>query len=41
MNPNIKTYFGVSKGRKIFYEKFRFMAHPNENLGSDVILYNK
>lgn len=39
VNPNIRTYLGASKGKEKFYEKFGFIARPNENLGSGMILY--
>lgn len=40
-NPNIRTYLGASKGKEAFYEKFGFVARPNEELGAGMILYNK
>ena len=40
VNPNIRTYLGASKGREGFYEKFGFVARPNEELGAGMI-YNK
>ncbi|MDO5555670.1 MAG: GNAT family N-acetyltransferase [Clostridia bacterium] len=41
VNPNIRTYLGASKGKEAFYEKFGFVARPNEELGAGMILYNK
>lgn len=40
-NPNIRTYLGTSKGKEHFYEKFRFVSRPNEELGARMILYNE
>lgn len=40
VNPNIRTYLGASKGKESFYEKFGFVARPNEELGAGMI-YNK
>lgn len=37
-NPNIRTYLGASKNREGFYEKFGFVARPNEDLGAGMIL---
>lgn len=39
INPNIRTYLGASKGKENFYEKFGFIARPNEDLGAGMILY--
>ena len=39
VNPNIRTYLGASKGKETFYEKFGFIARPNDNLGPGMILY--
>lgn len=39
INPNIRTYLGASKGKERFYEKFGFIARPNEDLGAGMILY--
>lgn len=41
VNPNIRTYLGASKGKETFYEKFGFVARPNEELGAGMILYSK
>ena len=40
VNPNIRTYLGVSKGKESFYEKFGFISRPNDKLGAGMILYN-
>lgn len=39
INPNIRTYLGASKGKESFYEKFGFVARPNDKLGAGMILY--
>ena len=39
INPNIRTYLGASKGKESFYEKFGFISRPNEELGSEMVLY--
>ena len=39
VNPNIRTYLGVSKGMEAFYERFGFISRPNEDLGAGMILY--
>lgn len=39
VNPSIRTYLGASKGKESFYEKFGFLARPNEDLGAGMILY--
>lgn len=41
INPYIRTYLGASKGKENFYEKFGFIARPNEELGAGMILYDK
>ena len=41
INPYIRTYLGASKGKENFYEKFGFVARPNEELGAGMILYDK
>ena len=41
INPEIRTYLGASKGKEHFYEKFRFVSRPNEELGAGMILYDK
>lgn len=38
VNPYIRTYLGASKGKEAFYEKFGFVARPNEKLGAGMIL---
>lgn len=30
VNPGIRVYLGVSKGKKAFYKKFSFVNRPNE-----------
>ena len=39
VNPNIRTYLGASKGKEAFYEKFGFVARPNDELGAGMVLY--
>lgn len=39
VNPNIRTYLGASKGKETFYEKFGFVARPNDELGAGMVLY--
>lgn len=41
VNPSIRTYLGASKGKESFYEKFGFVARPNEELGAGMVLKNK
>ena len=41
VNPHIRTYLGASKGKEKFYEKFGFVARPNEEIGAGMILYNE
>ena len=41
INLYIRTYLGVSKGKESFYEKFRFVSRPNEELGAGMILYDR
>lgn len=41
INPKIRTYLGAAKGKEKFYERFGFVARPNEDLGAGMILYNK
>lgn len=37
VNPNIRTYLGASKGKEHFYEKFGFVARPNDELGAGMV----
>lgn len=41
VNPYIRTYLGASKGKESFYEKFGFVSRPNEELGAEMVLYDK
>ena len=37
VNPNIRVYLGVSKGKEGFYEKFGFVSRPNESIGAGMV----
>lgn len=37
INPGIRLYLGASKGKEAFYEKFGFIARPNDELGAGMI----
>ena len=38
VNPELRVYLGTAKNKESFYEKFGFVARPNENLGAGMIL---
>lgn len=38
VNPELRVYLGAAKNKEPFYEKFGFVARPNENLGAGMIL---
>lgn len=37
-NPDLRTYFGASKGRESFYERFGFVRRIDADLGYGMIL---
>ena len=37
-NPYVRVYFGASKGKEKFYERFGFITREDANLGSGMIL---
>ncbi len=37
INPDIRLYLGASKGKEAFYERFGFVARPNDELGAGMI----
>jgi len=38
INPDIRVYIGAAKGKEPFYEKFGFIARPNDELGAGMFL---
>lgn len=41
INPDIRTYLGAAKDKEKFYEKFGFIARPNEYMGAGMVLLKK
>ena len=39
VNPDIRTYICAAKGKESFYERFGFIARPNNDFGAGMILY--